>query len=230
MLDIKKSWWKILCILLLVYTVVAGFLMQVPRLAILNESIRNLYFHVPMWFGMMLILFISVVYSIRYLQKPDLKFDDHSVAAAHTGILFGALGLATGMMWARFTWGAWWVNDPKLNGAAIGMLIYSAYLVLRNSFEDEQQRARISAVYNIFAFATLVPLLFILPRLTDSLHPGNGGNPGFSSYDLDNNMRKVFYPAVIGWALLSVWITQLYVRLKKLERSREEVANRRVQA
>ncbi len=230
MTDIKKSWWKILCILLLVYTVVAGFLMEVPRLAILNESIRNLYFHVPMWFGMILILFISVVYSIKYLQKPDSRFDDHSVTAAHTGILFGALGLATGMMWAKFTWGAWWVNDPKLNGAAIGMLIYCAYLILRNSFEDEQQRARISAVYNIFAFATLIPLLFILPRLTDSLHPGNGGNPGFSSYDLDNNMRKVFYPAVIGWGLLSIWITQLYVRLKRIERRNEELANRSVQA
>lgn len=225
----KITWWKILCILLLLYTVIAGFLMQVPRLAILNESIRNLYFHVPMWFGMIFILLISVVYAVKYLQKPLAKFDDYSVKAAHTGILFGALGIATGMIWARFTWGAWWVNDPKLNGAAIGMLIYCAYLVLRNSFEDEQQRARISAVYNIFAFATLIPLLFILPRLTDSLHPGNGGNPGFNVYDQARYMRPVFYPAVIGWALLSVWITQLYVRLKKIERRNEETANQSVQ-
>ncbi len=126
------------------------------------------------------------------------------------------------MAWARFTWGAWWVNDPKLNGAAIGMLIYCAYLILRSSLEDEQQRARISAIYNIFAFSTLIPLLFILPRLTDSLHPGNGGNPGFSNYDLDNNMRIVFYPAVIGWILLGVWLTQLGVRIGKIGRVLEE--------
>jgi len=224
----KSAWWKIICIILLLYTVIAGFLMEVPRLAILNESIRNLYFHVPMWFGMMLIMLISVVYSIKYLQKPSEAADDKAVAAAHTGILFGILGIVTGMAWARFTWGAWWVNDPKLNGAAIAMLIYLAYLVLRNSMEDEQQRARISAIYNIFAFATLVPLLFILPRLTDSLHPGNGGNPGFNVYDQAKFMRPVFYPAVVGWALLGVWITQLSVRLKKLQRQHEEAFHKKL--
>jgi heme exporter protein C len=218
----KLSWWKLLCIALLFYTVIMGFLGPVPRLAILNESIRNLYFHVPMWFGMVLILGLSVFHSIGYLRNPLMSNDDKAVTAAHTGILFGGLGLVTGMAWARVTWGTWWVNDPKLNGAAISMLIYCAYLVLRNSLEDEDQRARISAIYNIFAFATLVPLLFILPRLTDSLHPGNGGNPGFNQYDLDSNLRLVFYPAVVGWALLGIWLTQLNVRLRRLERITEE--------
>ena len=220
----KASWWKILCVVLLFYTVIMGFLGPVPGLAILNESIRNLYFHVPMWFGMILILGGSVFYSIMYLRNPMPKYDDAAVQSAHTGILFGALGLVTGMCWARYTWGAWWVNDPKLNGAAIAMLIYCAYLVLRNSLEDDGQRARISAIYNIFAFATLVPLLFILPRLTDSLHPGNGGNPGFNVYDQAKFMRPVFYPAVIGWTLLGVWLTQLHVRLRKLQRIAEEKA------
>lgn len=220
----KASWWKILCIALLFYTVIMGFLGPVPRLPILNESIRNLYFHVPMWFGMMIILGVSVVYSIKYLRNPLAKNDDIAVEAAHAGVLFGALGIATGMFWARFTWGAWWVNDPKLNGAAIGMLIYGAYLVLRNSLEDEGQRARISAIYNIFAFATLIPLLYILPRMTDSLHPGNGGNPGFNIYDQAKHLRPVFYPAVIGWTLLGVWLTQLHVRLRRLQRVAEEKA------
>jgi heme exporter protein C len=74
-------------------------------------------------------------------------------------------------------------------------------------------------VYNIFAFAALIPLLFILPRLTDSLHPGNGGNPGFNSYDLDDKMRRIFYPAVIGWTLLGVWLTSLHIRIKKIEQN-----------
>ncbi len=218
----KSSWWKILCIALLFYTVIMGFLGPVPRLPILNEGIRNLYFHVPMWFGMMIILGISVVYSIKYLRNPRPENDDIAVESAYTGILFGALGLVTGMIWARFTWGAWWVSDPKLNGAAIAMLIYCAYLVLRNSLEDEGQRARISAIYNIFAFSTLVPLLFILPRMTDSLHPGNGGNPGFNVYDQAKFLRPVFYPAVIAWTLLGLWVTQLHVRVRKLQRIAEE--------
>jgi heme exporter protein C len=223
----KLSWWKWLCIGLLIYVVIGGFLMGVPRQPILNETVRNLYFHVPMWFGMLFILAVSVVHSVRYLRQPAPELDDKVVETAHTGILFGLLGIVTGSLWARFTWGAWWVNDAKLNGAAIGMLIYFAYLVLRNSFEDEQQRGRISAIYNIFAFATLVPLLFILPRLTDSLHPGNGGNPGFKIYDVDFRMIRVFYPAIVGWILLSLWISQLAVRLRKIDRHLTEEPSER---
>ncbi|MCR5887412.1 cytochrome c biogenesis protein [Hymenobacter sp. J193] len=213
----KNNWWKVLTVALLLYTAVAGLLLPVPRLAILNETIRNLYFHVPMWFGMTIILTASVVYSIRYLRNPSERLDTLSNGFAQTGILMGIVGLATGSLWARYTWGTWWTNDPKLNGAAIAMLIYGAYLVLRSSFADEQQRARVSAIYNIFAFAAAMPLFFILPRLTDSLHPGAGGNPAFAKYDLDSNMRLVFYPAVLGWTLLGVWITQLSVRLSLLK-------------
>lgn len=211
------AWWKLLTIALLIYTVTAGFLFPVPHLPILNETIRNIHFHVPMWFAMIIILGVSMANAVKYLRKPSIKFDAISAEAAETGVLFGVMGLVTGMIWAKFTWGDWWNGDPKQNASAIGMLIYLAYLVLRSSFEDEQQRARISAVYNIFAFFILIPLLFILPRLTDSLHPGNGGNPGFNSYDLDSNLRKVFYPAVIGWSLLAWWITSLGFRLRMVK-------------
>ena len=135
---------------------------------------------------------------------------------AIVGTLFGILGMLTGMFWATFTWGEPWSSDPKQNASAIGLLIYFAYFILRGSIQDEQQKAKISAVYNIFAFAALVPLLFILPRLTDSLHPGNGGNPGFNAYDLDSNLRKVFYTAVIGWTLLGFWIATIKIRYKLL--------------
>jgi heme exporter protein C len=213
----KLTWWKVLTVILLFYTIVAGLLNKVPHLAILNETIRNIYFHVPMWFGMIIILAVSVIYSIKYLRKPTVENDIIAESAAKVGVLLGVLGIITGMEWARFTWGEYWSNDPKQNASAIGLLIYFAYLVLRSSFAEQQQRARISAVYNIFAFAALIPLLFILPRLTDSLHPGNGGNPGFSSYDLDNNMRMVFYPAVIAWTLLGVWMVNVKSRLELLQ-------------
>lgn len=211
-------WWKILAVVLVLYTIIAGFIVTVPAQPILHESIRNLYFHVPMWFSMMLILFISLWYSIKYLSKSDIEADIIATQAAHTGMLVGALGLATGSVWARYTWGAWWVADTKLNGAAITMLIYFAYFILRGSIDEEQKRARIAAVYNIFAYVMLIVFLMILPRMSDSLHPGNGGNPGFNKYDLDKNMRLVFYPAVIGWILLSVWILTLRTRLQKLKR------------
>ena len=59
------------------------------------------------------------------------------------------------------------------------------------------------------------PLLFILPRLTDSLHPGNGGNPGFNQYDADSSIKSIIRPAFVGFTLLGLWITQLRVRLRR---------------
>jgi heme exporter protein C len=214
-----KNWWKIAAVILILYTIIQGFLGKVPAQFILHESIRNLYFHVPMWFSMMAIMSISVVYSLKYLSNSEFNNDIVATQAAHTGMLLGALGLTTGSIWARYTWGAWWVPDTKLNGAAITMLIYLAYFVLRGSIDEEQKRARVAAVYNIFAYVMLIVFLMILPRMNDSLHPGNGGNPGFNKYDLDSNMRMVFYPAVIGWILLAVWIMTLRVRLEKIKRT-----------
>lgn len=218
----RAYWWKILAILLLAYTLIAGLLLEVPRLPILNETIRALHFHVTMWFGMILMLGAAVFFSIRYLRTNDLKNDDLALEFTNAGILFGMLGILTGMLWAKFTWGAYWSGDPKQNASAIGLLIYFAYLILRNSLLDLNQRARIGAVYNIFAFAAFIPLIFILPRMTDSLHPGNGGNPGFNAYDMDNALRMVFYPAVIGWTLLGTWISTLRVRQRRLERKFED--------
>lgn len=209
--------WKIIGAVLVLYSIIMGFLGEVPRQDILNETIRNLYFHVAMWFAMLALLFTSVGFSIAYLRTGDPKHDLRASKAAETGVFFGVLGLVTGMVWANFTWGAPWVNDPKLNGTAVTLLAYLAYFVLRGSLEDPQQKSRISAVYNIFAFVIMLVFIQVLPRLTDSLHPGNGGNPAFSQYDLDSNMRLVFYPAVLGWILVGHWFWTLAVRTKELK-------------
>jgi len=139
-----------------------------PFRNILEESIRSLYFHVPLWFAMMLL-----------------------------------------MLW-----------DVKQNTAAVAVLIYMAYFVVRDSFDDFDKQARISSVYNIFAFAALIPLLFVIPRMADSLHPGNGGNPALGSNDLDNTMRMVFYPGVIAMMLIGAWIANLLWRINWLKLKR----------
>ncbi|MEH6306546.1 cytochrome c biogenesis protein [Olivibacter sp. CPCC 100613] len=215
----KAYWWKILGAVLVFYSVVAGFLISVPKLPILHETIRNTYFHIPMWFAMILLYLLSVIYSIKYLSSGDIKHDLLAVESVNVGIVFCGLGLITGMFWANVTWGEPWPNDPKLNGSAIATLMYLAYLVLRNALDEEQKRAKISAIYNIFAFPVMIVLLFILPRLTDSLHPGNGGNPAFSNLDMDGTMRAVFYPAVLGWMLIGLWITSLRYRYRLIERA-----------
>lgn len=219
----RKNWWKILAACMVSASVVAGLIGPVPELPILNESIRNVYFHVPMWFTMLTLYFISVVYSIKYLNSNDMKHDIMAVEAVNTGIVFCFFGLLTGMQWANITWGEPWPNDPKLNGSAIATLMYLAYLVLRNALEEEQKRAKISAVYNIFAFPIMVVLLYILPKLTDSLHPGSGGNSTFGDLDMDNNMRPVFYTAVIGWILTGSWVCTIRYRLRLLENKANKI-------
>lgn len=195
----------------------------VPELPILNETIRNVYFHVPMWFTMISLYLISVVYSIKYLSSGKMEYDTLAVEAVNTGIIFCFLGLLTGMQWANITWGEAWPNDPKLNGSAIATLMYLAYLVLRNSLEEEQKRARISAVYNVFAFPIMIVLIYILPKMTDSLHPGSGGNSTFGDIDMDNYMRPVFYTAVTGWILTGVWVCTLRYRLRLLQNKANQI-------
>ncbi len=224
----KGTWWKMLAVTLVAYSIIYGFMSPIPKLPILRETIRNLFYHVPMWFAMITMMLTSMIYGIKQLGQKNfipsegklsnfLLNDTKSVLFATTGLVFSFLGLVTGMLWAKFTWGAFWTNDPKLNGTAITILIYLAYFVLRGSIEDREKKARISAVYNIFAFFLMIVFIGVLPRITDSLHPGNGGNPAFSNYDLDSSMRWVFYPAVLGWILTGFWITSIKVRMKTLE-------------
>jgi heme exporter protein C len=217
-----KYWWKILCVVLLTYTVVAGLLVPVPHLPALGETIRNLFYHVGMWMAMMILFIISVIQSVMYLRTMDIKHDIAARQYASVGIVFGILGYATGAMWMSYTWAdpnnpafdsfGTVARDPRLIGAAVALLIYFAYLILRDSIPDIDKRARISAVYNIFAFAMLFPTIWIVPRILPSLHPGGqGGNPALK--DVNSIMRIVELPAFLGWTLLGIWITSLKIRI-----------------
>jgi heme exporter protein C len=181
-----------------------------------------------MWFGMMILFIVSFTYSIKYLRTTNYRNDIFASNFATIGSLFGILGYATGTIWANYTWItdqnqslASVLKEPKLIGAAIALLIYGAYFVLRGSITDIDKKARVSAVYNIFAFAMLFPSIWIIPRLVGSLHPGapgsDSGNPALDKNDMDAGMRMVFYPAVIGWTLLGVWIAIIKIRLQLLK-------------
>lgn len=219
----RKSWWKILCVVLLAYAVIGGILLPVPEIPQLQETIRNLYYHVCMWFAMMILFTTSVVHSIKYLRTLDISYDLRARSFAAVGLVMGLLGYATGAIWAAYTWAdpnnpayasfGSIAREPKLIGAAMAILVYFAYFILRDSVTDMDRRARVSAVYNIFAYAMLFPSIWIVPRLLPSLHPGQEGNPALNFNDIDARMRMVFYPAVIGWTLLGAWIATLKIRL-----------------
>ena len=220
---IRQSWWKVLSVIFLLYTFTAGFLVKVPHIGNLYGTIRNFFFHVPMWIAMMVLFTISVIYAIKYLLHPTTDADIYSSEYAKTGIVFGVLGLVSGSIWANYTWGEFWSNDPKQILTVIALLIYAAYFILRNSLPDVDKRAKIGAVYNVFAFAISFPTIYILPRMVESLHPGGKGvegNPALGGGNLDSVMATVFVPAIIGWTLLSVWITTLRIRFEQFKEKR----------
>ncbi|MEN9548078.1 MAG: hypothetical protein RIR12_669 [Bacteroidota bacterium] len=225
-----KSWWKITSVVLLVFTFTAGLLVKIPDLPALEETSRNLFFHVAMWMCMMVLFTISFVNAIRYLRTFNIKYDIYSRSYAAVGIVFGLLGYGTGAIWMSYTWADpnnptfqsfnAIAREPKLIGAAIALLVYFAYMVLRDSVTDMDKRAKISAVYNIFAYAILFPAIWIIPRVLPSLHPGQDGNPALNFKDVTPTLRMVELPAFIGWTLLGIWITTLKIRLALLKEKR----------
>ena len=195
-----------------------------PYVGNLWETIRNTFFHVAIWMAMFVLLIVSLIYSIKYLRSSDLVHDAVASSFTEVAIVLGMAGMITGCFWAKATWGTYWTNDPKLNMAAVSVMIYCAYLILRASLTNQDQRAKVSAAYNIFAFVAMIPLIFIIPRLNDSMHPGNGGNPALGGEDLDSTLRLVFYPTILGYTLMGVWLSSQIFRfkrlaIKKLERS-----------
>jgi heme exporter protein C len=215
---IRLAFWKYASILLMLYVLIGGILIKVPGdVGMLDQTIRNLFYHVPMWFSMMLLLLGSWILSMMYLATSKLHYHRWAASLAHTGLLAGFCGIFTGMLWASVTWGAPWTRDPKLNGAAVGILIYIGYWMLRKSVANQATNRKLSAVYNVFVYPIFIALILIMPKLSNfSVHPGSGDTVGFNQYDLNNNMRLVFYPAIIAWTLFFLWITELRVRIVNL--------------
>jgi heme exporter protein C len=206
--------WKYIVALWMTAVITVGFLIPIPEIPILEESARNLFLHVPMWFTMMISFLMAFWYSIRYLNDENMKFDLKAETATAVGLAFGVCGLLTGSLWARFTWGAWWTfAEPRMNLSALAMLIFVAYFILRSAFNDPEKRAKISAVYNIFGITTIPFLLYIIPRQLPSLHPGADGNPAFSELTAPE-LRYIFYPAIIGFAGIAFWMMDIVNRYK----------------
>lgn len=217
-LMIRQKWWKLLSIVLLGVTFTVGFLMEVPDKHTLRETIRNYFFHPALWVVMMSLFTTSIVNSIKYLRSGKMIDDIRAEQYSRTGLFFGILGLLTGMVWAKYTWGAFWSGDPKQIGTLVSLLIYCAYFVLRGSIHDDQRKAKVAAVYNIFAFTMLFPTVFIIPRMVESLHPGSKGNPLVNPNDIEPNMFILLWcVALPGYVMLGVWITTLLIRIQKIK-------------
>lgn len=198
-------------------------LMTFPLVQGLGELGRNMLFHVPMSFVAFVLFLFGTIYSIIFLRKKDMKYDLQARGFSAVGLLLTFLATVTGSIWARFSWGRFWNFDPRESSILILLLIYIAYFLLRSLMEEsDEKKARIAAVYNIIAFVTVPFLMFVLPRITESLHPGGAGsvapvlNLSGKTYTAPT-LLWMLWGMVFVFTLICFWIKDLYVRILKLE-------------
>ena len=208
--------WRLLIFLWIATTMVVA-LLAAPLVPVLQETTRVLYFHIPSAWVTVLALGWSMVNSILYLLRRDLRNDDHAASAAELGLVFCIVATVTGSIWAKSMWGSWWNWDPRETSIFFVLLIYGAYLALRGSIEGEEKRARLSAIYSILAFVAVPPLMFVVPRIYSTLHPDPIIN-GSGKIDMDPMIRWCFFSMLLGFTFLFSWLQSLRVRVFRLER------------
>lgn len=192
-------------------------LLKAPLVPVLEETTRVLYFHIPAAWLTVVALGWSMINSVIYLVKRDLRADDHAAAAAELGLLFCVGATVSGALWAKAMWGAYWNWDPRETSIFFILLLYTAYLALRGSIEGEEKRARLSAIYSVAAFVAVPFLIFVVPRMYETLHPDPIINPR-GKVDMDPVIRWCFLAMLVGFTGLYVWLQSLRVRVSRLER------------
>ncbi len=199
--------------------------MTFPLIQGLGELGRNMLFHVPMSFVAFIAFLLATIYSIMFLRKKKMEYDFRARAASAGGLLFTILATVTGSIWARFSWGTFWNWDPRETSIFILLLIYVAYFLLRSLLEeDDEKKARIAAVYNIIAFITVPFLMFVLPRITQSLHPGSSGTEApvinlSGKTHTDPILSYILWINVLLFTLLFWWMKDLYTIVLRKEYS-----------
>jgi heme exporter protein C len=160
---------------------------------------------------------VATFYSVRTLMAPapDPVLDLKSSVAAELGLTFGLLATITGSIWARFEWNSFWNWDPRETSILILLLIYGAYFALRSAIGSSETRARLSAVYAILAFLTVPFLVFIVPRMVESLHPAPIIDRR-GKMQMDREILAVFAGSLAAFSGLFVWIMNLKVSLVRL--------------
>ena len=208
--------WRLLIFIWIAATMVVALLVA-PLVPVLRETTRVLYFHIPSAWVTVVALGWSMVNSVLYLLRRDLRNDDHAASAAELGLVFCVVATVTGSIWAKSMWGSWWNWDPRETSIFFVLLIYAAYLALRGSIEGDEKRARLSAIYSILAFVAVPPLIFVVPRIYSTLHPDPIIN-GSGKIDMDPMIRWCFFSMLLGFTFLFSWLQSLRVRVFRLER------------
>ncbi len=213
--------WKILLFVVMVWVIVAAFVFPAPQ-QIIGEASRIFYFHIPQAWVAVVAYIVSMVASIRYLTTGNIANDDRARVAAALGLLFSILAMITGSIFAKVTWHSFWNWDPRETSILILLLIYGAYFALRTAVIGDERRARLAAVYAIFAFLTVPFLIFVVPRVLPSLHPADSVIDASGRFTMSWQTAVVFFPSLVAFTGLFAWIYTIRLRICTAQRRRYE--------
>ena len=176
---------------------------------------KILYVHVPLAIVALCGFVFGAICAIQHLRTNDSRWDLRSYVAIHMSLIFGAAVLITGSIWARASWGHWWLwNEPMLVSFLIVFLMYCCYQPLRFAIEDPARQARVACVFAVVAGA-FVPLNFVAVRMAAAVtHPRVLGTTGGA---MPGSMRLTFLVSLVAMALV-------YLSLYRLEVARKTTA------
>ena len=210
-------WWKSIVFVAMSAIIWFSFTTPAPQ-QVIGESSRIFYYHIPQAWICVFAFAMSMFFSIRYLKTRRIEEDDKAVAAAQLGFIFCFLATITGSIFAKVTWGSFWNWDPRETSIFILLLIYGAYFALRGAVEVEEKRAALSGVYSIFAFVTVPLLIFVVPRITPSLHPEDSIVNENLEFTMGPTIRMIFFSSLIVFTVIYFWMFSITKRAAKIER------------
>jgi len=213
--------WKISLLIWMAMVIIAVFLLPPPQ-AQLGDVSRVFFFHVPMAWVAVLAFLLSLIYSLLYLRKKDLDYDAKARTASRLGLLFTILATISGSIFAKTSWGSFWNWDPRETSIFILLLIYGAYFALRSAVEMPDRKASLSAVYAILAFFTVPFLVFVIPRVYQSLHPNDSVINTRLQIQMSSSILIAFLASLVGFTWLFVWIFRLETKINRLLDELEE--------
>ncbi len=176
------------------------------------DSYRIVFFHVPLAVTSYVAFTVTLIFSILYLAKRKILYDEIASKSAKLGLVFATLTLVSGIIFSKEGWGTYWHWDPRQTSMLILWFVYAGYLVLRSTIINEEQKSKISAVYGIFGYAT-IPLTYLSTKLWYSLHPTA------SEFGLSPSMKPVLVIMILSMIVLYAYMLRIEVKLEKLEKT-----------
>lgn len=186
-----------------------------------GNVMRIMYVHVPTIMLAYLAFGLVLIGSVLYLWKRDLRWDRFAAANGELGVLFTALAIAAGSIWAKPTWGVWWTWDPRLTTTAILFVIYAGYLMLRALQTDPIARARQSAVIGIIGVLD-IPIVHESVKWWRSLHQ-TSSFPLMRDPLIDDRMEAALLVSMLAFTALYLFLLGQRLRLGRLEQERDEI-------